>query len=123
MIYFVINKKGLMNRDKVMLAKMKRWAEVPSIVIPTIVNMGVANIKRAYGEVGLRRRTGTAWKSIDGDTRQTRRGMIGVVGSNVEYVPYLNDGTKHMKGRKFFELGINKTLPQIRVLINRELNK
>ena len=50
--------------------------------------------------------TGRARASIDWEIRKEADGYTGRIGSNVEYIKYLNSGTRYMAGDHFLEIAL-----------------
>jgi len=69
------------------------------VAMQTIVHAVLANSKiRTPVKTGLLRRSET--------TRIERGGMRGFVGTNVQYAPFVHNGTRFMAARPFFIQGI-----------------
>jgi len=48
--------------------------------------------------------------------------LTAIISNNVEYGPYIHNGTKNMKGRPFMEWGVEKAMPEIQKILEDEVD-
>ena len=101
-----------MNDAAQLAAQLKATEFKVEATMQTILHAALANSKiRTPVKTGLLRRSET--------TRIERGGMRGFLGTNVQYAPFVHNGTRFMAARPFFTQGIEDS----RAVINRALQE
>ena len=87
-----------------------------------------AETKKSFGKFGYPRvRTGHLRRSIYSKAYERASNVIGLIGTEVIYGKFLEEGTRRMKARPFLRPTVKRNEDKLAVMINnsiaRELNK